>query len=578
MKLFSILTYNLKSTFNILNYELKIKFLFLIIVTFLTIFIETASFTLFIPLFDQIFNQGNNIPVYLKNIIDNFGIFNIKNSIQNILYFILIVFIVKSILLIYFKKFSINFTAKLERFIENNLVKQFLYQNYESYKKYESARINKELILDIVRYKGFVESTLLLVTELLIMIGIILVLLLVDKTSTIIILLVFFLFSFFYLLLTKKVFIKIGEKTQQNEKNIIQSSMEIFNLFKEIRIFNIENKFLTRFDNSLNKKLENDKDYNFLISLPRIFLELLIVFALVITFIFLLKFETSSDEILIIIGLLAVASIRIMPSISKCINSINQIKYCNSSVKIINEKLLKENKHNNEKNYNQDTLRFNNKLEIKDLNFNYEGSSFRFKKSINIEINRGEFIGVIGPSGSGKSTLLDIIMLLQENFKGSYKFDGKEINNSKNRELAKLSNNFGYVNQNIWLINDSIKNNILLCSNERDENTARLELSIKQSQLDSFIESQPNGINTIISDNGLNISGGQRQRIGIARALYLGFPIIVLDEFTSSLDIENQEKIMRDISSLKKFGKTIIQSTHNPEHHKYFDKVIDLNN
>ena len=158
-------------------------------------------------------------------------------------------------------------------------------------------------------------------------------------------------------------------------------------------------------------------------------------------------------------------------------------------------------------------------------------------------------------------------MLLQENFKGSYKFDGKEINNSKNRELAKLSNNFGYVNQNIWLINDSIKNNILLCSNEKDEDAARLELSIKQSQLDSFIKSQPNGINTIIADNGLNISGGQRQRIGIARALYLGFPIIVLDEFTSSLDIENQEKIMRDISlkslARQSYNLHIIQNITN---------------
>ena len=86
------------------------------------------------------------------------------------------------------------------------------------------------------------------------------------------------------------------------------------------------------------------------------------------------------------------------------------------------------------------------------------------------------------------------------------------------------------MNKNIWLINESIKNNILLCSNEKDEDAARLELSIKQSQLDSFIKSQPNGINTIIADNGLNISGGQRQRIGIARALYLGFPIIVLDD------------------------------------------------
>ena len=169
-------------------------------------------------MFDQIFNQGNNIPVYLKTIIDNFGIFNSKNSIQNILYLILIIFITKSFLLIYFKKYSINYTAKLERFIENNLVKQFLYQNYESYKKYESARINKELILDIVRYKGFVESALLLVTELLIMIGIISVLMLVDKTSTIIILLVFFLFSFFYLVLTKKFLLKLEKKLNKMKK------------------------------------------------------------------------------------------------------------------------------------------------------------------------------------------------------------------------------------------------------------------------------------------------------------------------------------------------------------------------
>ena len=352
--------------------------------------------------------------------------------------------------------------------------------------------------------------------------------------------------------------------------------MEIFNLFKEIKVFNIEKKFIHRFNFSLNKKLQNDKDYNFLISLPRIFLELLIVFALVVTFMFLLNSENSSDNILIIIGLLAVASIRIMPSISKSINSINQIKYCNASVKIINEKLFKQINFLKEQNTTYQTFKFKEKIELKNLNFNYDGSSFHFKKPVNMKINKGEFVGVVGPSGSGKSTLLDIIMLLQENFEGSYKFDGKEINNLKNRELVKLSNNFAYVNQNVWLINDSIKNNIILCSDKKEIDLFNLKLSIEQSQLNSFINTQPNGIDTIIADNGLNISGGQRQRIGIARALYLGFPIIILDEFTSSLDGDNQEKIMKDISSLKRFGKTIIQSTHNPEHYKYFDKVIDL--
>ncbi len=553
------------------------KFKLVFIASLVVILFEALGFSIFIPLLDQILNGGTNQFFNFDQIFNYYEI-DKKYFIGFLLFLIFIIFTIKTVILIIINKFKIRFSATIEKNISNRLVENFLHQEFEDYKKYNNSKINKELILDIGRYCAFIDSSIDLITEIFIMLIIVLLLMLVDPFSTFIIITSLLVVSSLYFILTKKTFNLLGENAQKSENRLIQSVNEISNLFKEIKIFDVEQKFLQRFKDSLNARVKHVVNYRINIFLPRVLLELFVISILVTLFFILLYTKNSTGEVFLILGLLSIASFRIMPSIVKCINSVNIIKYCDASVNIINEKLKNLNvnlKQFEEKN-NEENLKLKNKIQLVNLKFGYKNSPKSLFNKVNIVINKGEHVGIIGPSGSGKSTLLDIIMQFQKEFEGEYLFDELDVKKNKLYNNKNFLKNFGYVGQNTELMNDTIRNNIIFSSAENKTDEKRLEKSIKLTQMKKFIDEQNQGLENTILDNSFNISGGQKQRLGIARALYSECPILILDEITSSLDETNQEKIMSEIEILKKDGKTIIQTTHNSKHLKYFDKVIDL--
>ena len=298
--------------------------------------------------FDQIFNYYE---------IDK------KYFIGFLLFLIFIIFTIKTVILIIINKFKIRFSATIEKNISNRLVENFLHQEFEDYKKYNNSKINKELILDIGRYCAFIDSSIDLITEIFIMLIIVLLLMLVDPFSTFIIITSLLVVSSLYFILTKKTFNLLGENAQKSENRLIQSVNEISNLFKEIKIFDVEQKFLQRFKDSLNARVKHVVNYRINIFLPRVLLELFVISILVTLFFILLYTKNSTGEVFLILGLLSIASFRIMPSIVKCINSVNIIKYCDASVNIINEKL--KNLNVNLKQFEEKNNEENLKLKIK---------------------------------------------------------------------------------------------------------------------------------------------------------------------------------------------------------------------
>ena len=576
-KLIFLLLNNFNTTFSLMPIIIRKKFKLVFIASLVVILFEALGFSIFIPLLDQILNGGTNQFFNFDQIFNYYEI-DKKYFIGFLLFLIFIIFTIKTVILIIINKFKIRFSATIEKNISNRLVENFLHQEFEDYKKYNNSKINKELILDIGRYCAFIDSSIDLITEIFIMLIIVLLLMLVDPFSTFIIITSLLVVSSLYFILTKKTFNLLGENAQKSENRLIQSVNEISNLFKEIKIFDVEQKFLQRFKDSLNARVKHVVNYRINIFLPRVLLELFVISILVTLFFILLYTKNSTGEVFLILGLLSIASFRIMPSIVKCINSINIIKYCDASVNIINQKLKNLNvnlKQFEEKN-NEENLKLKNKIQLVNLKFGYKNSPKSLFNKVNIVINKGEHVGIIGPSGSGKSTLLDIIMQFQKEFEGEYLFDELDVKKNKLYNNKNFLKNFGYVGQNTELMNDTIRNNIIFSSAENKTDEKRLEKSIKLTQMKKFIDEQNQGLENTILDNSFNISGGQKQRLGIARALYSECPILILDEITSSLDETNQEKIMSEIEILKKDGKTIIQTTHNSKHLKYFDKVIDL--
>ena len=185
-----------------------------------------------------------------------------------------------------------------------------------------------------------------------------------------------------------------------------------------------------------------------------------------------------------------------------------------------------------------------------------------------MSIKKGTRVGIIGKSGSGKSTLVDIILGLLEPEKGEILVDGINIKDNKHSWQSYI----GYIPQDIYLLDDTIKNNITFGIDKNDINKKLLYESIKIAQLEKFVESSKNKLDTVVGNRGIKISGGEKQRIGIARALYNNPEILIFDEATSALDVDNENKILDEI--YEGIGnKTLIVISHRNNTVKYCDLI-----
>ena len=253
---------------------------------------------------------------------------------------------------------------------------------------------------------------------------------------------------------------------------------------------------------------------------------------------------------------------RLIPAFNLIISSLSSRRFATAAVKIVSDVIkntpIEENfqnidtsQHNIEENF------FKDKIILKDVSFSHENSNMKILEEISIEINQGQCVGIIGKSGAGKSTLIDLILGLIKPVTGKIFIDNKELKN-KIQDWQKL---IGYVPQDIYLLDDTIRNNIAFGLNENDIDDEIISKSIKLAKLDTFVNSLPEKEDTIVGNRGVKVSGGQKQRIGIARALYNNPKVLILDEATSSLDPENERQIMDEINVMSK-ERTLIIITH----------------
>ena len=216
---------------------------------------------------------------------------------------------------------------------------------------------------------------------------------------------------------------------------------------------------------------------------------------------------------------------------------------------------------------------FKNKILIHKLSFKYNDNDHYVLKNLNLEINKGEIIGISGKSGSGKSTLLNLICSLLKPSSGSILVDDKLINNFQKEYQTKIS----YVTQKIYLIDDTIIKNIIFGIDSDNYDYKLFNDCIKKANLEDIINRLPLKENTVIGERGMRLSGGQQQRMGIARALYKSSEILILDEATNALDEESEKDILNTIYKLKD-RLTIILCSHKKTVLDYCDKIYKIDN
>tara|TARA_B110000027_G_C16095597_1_gene290642 strand:+ start:39 stop:959 length:921 start_codon:yes stop_codon:yes gene_type:complete len=292
--------------------------------------------------------------------------------------------------------------------------------------------------------------------------------------------------------------------------------------------------------------------------------------------IFLLR-RNDPEIIILTTSLYLIATYRLLPSIVRITGSFQTIELRRKvATTLANDLLMYDKEINEVKSLEKNSPKFslNKEINLEKISFSYTSTTKLILNNINIKINKGEMIGIVGSSGSGKTTLIDIFLGLLKPLSGRISIDGVEINEKNMKSLQDI---IGYVPQSPAFIDDTIKRNISFGIEDEHIDNKLIEASVDGANLKEFLANQKDGVNTVIGEKAVRISGGQKQRIAIARALYKNPDIVIFDEATSALDEKNETEIINNISLVKR-TKTVIVVAHKLSILKNCDKIFKIEN
>jgi len=365
-----------------------------------------------------------------------------------------------------------------------------------------------------------------------------------------------------------------GEQCNLVSEAILKGVSEGIEGLKEVRILGKEKYFYENVVKNSNKlAFFSIKSSVISISL-RYLLELTMITFVVLLVLGTLLLGSDIDLILPTLSVFAVASLRLFPAVNTFMQSIVLMRLGRDSVSRLCDDLKNIKQlvamHLNSNNSVEIYEKFQT-LTLNQVSFNYPESKYRALDDISLQIQAGESIGFMGPSGSGKTTLLDTLLGLFTPHEGSIEYNERNIN----KDLREWQSQVAYIPQEVFLIDDTLRNNVALGVNSSDIDDNKLHESLRQARLIDLVDKLPQGVNTILGERGIRFSGGQRQRVALARAFYHGRSVLIMDEATSALDNETEREIVAEIERLKG-TKTIILIAHRLSTLKHCDRIYKL--
>lgn len=502
---------------------------------------------------------------------------------------ILIIFVINFFISVFVIYYLYNFAYEIENHIKVKLFKFYLLQDWILHTRRDrSLYLNKILVESHRVGQGVVLSFLNTNSKLVIGIGIILLVFFYNPKISLICFLIFSFFYFFIFRFVKQKVEKYGNIVSNSNSSLYKKILETFAGIKETILHKKQERFYNEFNSDLNKLKKASVLINFLTTFPRNLLELLALSVIILAIILMtyLSKGTNLDDTLPILALYIFAGYKILPLFQSIYYGLVTIKSTKPALINILEEFSAQ--YDDKKTFpnidlKDNSFNFKDYIFLKNVSFSYlnlEEAKNDIKNqklavnNINIKIPNNSFVSIVGPSGSGKSTILDIILGLLKPQKGEVLIDGRPLVDI----VDYYQQNIGYVSQDIFLLNNTIEENICFGISREKIDKNKFFNAINGSNLSEAIKDFPLGIETVVGENGVKLSGGQKQRLSIARALYLDRKIIILDEATSSLDGISENFILNNLKMLcKNYNKTVIMVTHKINLTKFSDIIYLVN-
>lgn len=539
------------------------------------VFVELLSIAIVIPVVVFLIEE-NPIEKFqiLEPIFNHFSISTKNDVITFSLVGIVIVYFFRFLFLIFLNYYKNLFSYNLSLNIKKNLIDKYLSQKYSYFFNENSSRLIKNIVVEVSHFSGNAVDRLFYIF--------------IDTfvISTVFVSLIFYepiislVIGFFLCLvalilnsLAKGRISKWGNLRFNLDRDVMKLLLETFKSVREIKIYNKKNFFVKNIIKKFSPLGYVSVKQQTLNGIIKQTYETVTLYAFCILVFYLFSQNYSEQEIITTVGIFSIAAFRLLPLFSRFLLGIQELKYYLPSINHLYEEFEELNKNIKLSNIFKKTKNLNikNSLEFKNVSFAYVKDN-NILDNITLKINKNDKIGIFGKSGSGKSTFIDMVFGLIRPNKGSIYIDDKKL--EMNNEITNYR--LGYVSQNSYLLDDTVKKNIAFGENNEEIDQGLVLKSLQAVEMKEWLDGTKNGLESIIGENGKMISGGERQRIGIARTLYFNTEFILLDEPTSALDEETTKKILQVLESLN--SKTMIIISHQKNNLSFCNKIYEMKN
>ena len=529
------------------------QFILFFILTLLNILFETLSLAMIIPLIDVLFFGSNNMN--FEKI--EFLIVNLKKieftSYENlILIFLVGSFFLKNLFNVLYQIWVSTFVLRIEKFLASELFKNYLNRNMNFFLDTHSGTIYRNMTVEIKNVTKSLASFLTLVVELFLVLTLVCFLLYLYPIATLSSAMILGMVGLIILFFGYDKIRRLSERKSHIDKKYNINLLDTLKSINDVKLHDKKNFFLNIHDTLKNKYYFNSKSFSIINALPKQLLEFIFIVLVASYLFYSINIAQNAAAAISIISLFAVASLRLLPAISKIVISIQSLKFRHFSFKILLNELKDESKIYNDEILEDNSqypknkkIVFNDGITFKDVSFFYKKK--KILNSLNFNIKKGNFFLIFGESGSGKTTILNLLMGLVKPDQGEVLVDNANINNN----ILSWRKMVSYVPQNIYLLDQNIKQNIAYGVEESEIDYIKLKDSMKLAKIENLaLENSLD--NFALGEEGSKISGGQIQRIGVARALYRNPNVILMDESTNGLDYDTEKRFLEDLIKIKK--------------------------
>jgi ABC-type multidrug transport system fused ATPase/permease subunit len=529
---------------------------------------EMASLGLVIPVVQAVVSGDKRseygwLPERLQEV--SYGSF-----VQLLMLSLVVMFLLKNAFLLLSNYYQQRAQLSINNRVVQRLFETYLRQPYE----FHLTNSSSMLVRNVQEYSGAVVSNgvgpmLLLLTDVVTGVGLVAILFLVQPVSTAILIVVFAASSYWIIAVSRIRTKRWGAERVKHRGVLMETLLGGFGGVKEIKLFGRDREVVETHRSSLYQAARSTYLFSVLQSVPRAIFEVVAVGGIALLVVVATLGDGDLQDATLIIALFGVVAFRMLPSVNRIIQSVQQLSFGRAGIEGAVEGLSLT-QQEVPVHRARPTDKFET-LQISNLKYSYPNTDALVTDLASLQIVAGESVGIIGASGSGKSTLVDLLIGILAPKSGVITVNGRDIS----ADCRYWQDRIGYVPQHVYLMDTSIRRNVAFGLSEKEISNADVEKALRLANLWEFVHTLPAGLDTVVGERGVRLSGGQRQRLGIARALYGNPEVIVLDEATSALDADTEREIVESFREIA-HDHTLIVVAHRTSTLAYCNRLIRL--